>query len=124
MRNDHRGNLMQPRQRATKRKALSAAILLLTVAAMLCSDRRGTAENSTRGSFRTFPLQLGTPSPHSAALQNIPSDPRTQAIAERFRERLSARQVAQQRAATLAAMSVEQAHSFAALEKQTQTAVE
>jgi len=115
---------MQPRQGATKRKTLSATILLLTITAILSSDRRGTAENSTLGSFRIFPLQLGTPSPHSAALQNIPSDPRTQAIAERLRERLSARQVAQQRAATLATMSVEQAHSFAVLEKQTQTAVE
>ena len=54
----------------------------------------------------------------------MPSDPQTQAIAERLRERLSVRQAAQHRKATLAAMSAEQARTFAALEKQTQTAVE
>jgi len=114
---------MQPNQRTTIPKAIGVIILLFTLLVILFSFQRSTAESGT-SSFSIFPLQPNTPSTRSVALQKVSPDPQTQAITERLRERLKARQAVQQRNTTLAALSPEQARTFAALEKTTQTAVD
>lgn len=115
---------MQRQRRAARQLTIGITVFLLVGVLILWSSQWGTAANDTNNTFSIFPLQSDARSTRGVALQSTSLDPQIQAIADRLRERLSARQAARQRNATLAAMSPEQVRAFAALEKQTQTAVE
>lgn len=119
-----KGNPMRRVQPPTKQRTTATIIFFLILVTILSSQQRGTAENSTTNTFRTLPLRLDAPPAQTAQSQDLSADPRLQAIATRLRERLATSHATQQRHATLAAMTSAQARSFAALEQQTQAAVE
>lgn len=113
------------RKYETRHKTIGSVLLLFcTIVTLGVSYQWSIAENGESHPFKAFPLQLGTPSLRSVALQQNALDTPTQELATLLRERLQARHAAHQRQATLAAMAPEQLRTFATLEQRTQTAVD